>query len=555
MFVLGVHGTFGRSDLDTSAALVRDGEIVAAAEEERFTRNKHATGVMPEMAIRACLAEGGITLADVDCIAFPRTTWADVEPRLKAFFHYRFGCCPEIRFISHHSAHAASAFHVCGERSALVLTVDMSGDGVSLGVYRGEGSRLTCLHEEPYPNSLGLFAAMMTQHLGFRSNDGEYKLMGLAAYGEPSMDLGWLLEVDPSGYVFHDEYLHAEKQVAYPRFHTEQLPMVGDSAARRLPRRRLAGEQFTREHADLAASVQLALEEAVLAVIHRFRAPEDRVLCLAGGVSNNSVSNGRIAASGIFDRVYLPPAPGDNGTSLGAALAVASERGHRFAELRSSLLGPAHSDEEIADALESWGIDHRQVDDPAAEAARLLADDRIVGWFQGRGEFGPRALGGRSLLAHPGRMETQNRMNSIKGREDFRPLAPSILADAAGDYFDVVVDAPFMSFTLPVSARGREALPAAVHVDGSSRPQFVDPGSGVYARMIDCFAEETGIPAVLNTSYNVGPFPIVQSPRDAIGCFFTAPIDALVAGSFVVEKPAMTRAPAPSRTTLFALPS
>jgi carbamoyltransferase len=545
VFVLGVHGTFGRSDLDTSAALVSDGRIVAAAEEERFSRNKHATGVMPEQAIRYCLAEAGIGLADVDCVAFPRTTWGDVEPRLKAFFDYRFGCCPDIRMVHHHLAHAASAFYVSGEESALVVTVDMSGDGVSLGVYRGDGLRLTCVHEEPYPNSLGLFAAMMTQHLGFRSNNGEYKVMGLAAYGEPSIDLNWLLEVDSSGYRFHDEFLHAEKRSRYPLFHTEQLPMVGAEAARRLPRGRMDDEGFTHEHADLAASVQLAIEEAVLAVVKRFRSPDDAVLCLAGGVSNNSVSNGRIAASGLFDRVYVPPAPGDAGTALGAALAVAAGRGHRFAELRSSLLGPGYSDAAIADALDRWGVDYRRVSDPAAEAARLLAEDRVVGWFQGRSEFGPRALGGRSLLANPTRPETQDRMNAIKGREEFRPLAPSILADAAGDYFDVVVDAPFMSFTLPVSARGQELLPAAVHVDGSSRPQLVERGSGLYARMIERFQDETGIPAVLNTSFNVGPFPIVQTPKDALACFFTSPIDALVAGRCVVEKivPAGTHAP------------
>ena len=536
MYILGIHGNFGRPDHDAAAALLRDSEIVAVAEEERFLRQKHATGLFPDDSIRYCLREAGIGIRDVDLIAFPRVTWQQFDERLRAFFEYKFGYFPPVVFVQHHLAHVASAYYLSGFSDALIVSIDRSGDGVSLAVYRGKDADLQLLHEERFPNSLGLFAAMMTQYLGFRSNHGEYKVMGLSAHGTPNIDLSFLLDWNGDTYTFHEEYLHREVERKYPEFPTEQLPIFNKRLEEKLPPRRLRNDPILPVHADLAASVQKRLEEMCVAIVDKYRLPTDRNLCVTGGVAHNSVMNGKIVANSGFEQVYIPASASDAGTALGAAVKAAVDNGTRFARLDSALLGPSYADSEIYDLLKRCGVAFEEVDDPAARGAELLAQGATLGWFQGRAELGPRALGSRSLLADPRTAAMKDKVNLIKRREDFRPFAPSILAEQATACFDSCCPSPFMSFTFQANARGLAEFPAATHVDGSARVQTVREADGLYYQLIRQFHQRTGASAVLNTSLNSNWEPIVHEPQNALSFFFSSETEHLLIGRFLVSK-------------------
>jgi carbamoyltransferase len=534
MYVLGLHGNLGRAEHDPAAVLLHDGRIVAAAEEERFVRYKHAVGLMPNAAIRFCLRQVGITMCEVDQVAFPRATWADFPPRLDAYLWYNFGHAPPVAFVDHHLAHAASAYLVSGFGASLIVTADQAGDGTSCAAFRADGLRLERLEAVPFPHSLGLFAALIAQYLGFRSNHDEYKVMGLAPYGAPSIALGHILASHEGLPDLDAGVLHAEALRRHPVFHTDQLPTFAADQLPGLPPRRLPGGQLLDAHRDLAASAQQAITGALAAFIARHKTDRDTRLCLAGGVAENSVAAGTIASAGMFEDIYLAPACGDAGTALGAALVVASEHGHRPERLTHTHLGPAYPDDEVVELLRECGVRFSESDDPAADAAALIADHKIVAWFQGRMEFGPRALGARSLLADPSTEVMRKRVNQIKRREQFRPFGPSVLAEHMGDLFTDPPAAPFMSFTLPTKDRG--SIVAATHVDGTSRPQTVARDGSAYRRLIEQVHARTGVPAVLNTSLNSGWEPIVASPEQALGFFFASAADALVINRFVVTK-------------------
>jgi carbamoyltransferase len=537
MYILGIHGNFGRSDHAAAATIIRGSEIVAAAEEERFLRQKHATGLFPDRSIRYCLREADIDIHDVDVIAFPRNTWQHFQERLQAYFEYQFGHCPKIEFVQHHLAHVASVFFLSGFPRALCVSIDRSGDGIALAVYRGSGSTLELLHEEPFPNSIGLFAAFMTQYLGFRSNHGEYKVMGLAAYGEPNIDLSFLLDVSENAYHFHDEFLHEEVLRPYPGFPTEQLPIFNREAESKIPHRRFRDEPIQETHSNLAASIQHTIEQAVLAIIKRFKQDGDEYLCLSGGVAHNSTMNGKIASSGMFKDVYVPPAVGDAGTALGAAVAIAVDNGARFSRLESGLLGESFSEDQIQNLLRTCNVNFTHVEDPAETAAELLAKGDTIAWFQGRAELGSRALGARSLLANPSTADMKDKVNRIKHRGDFQPFAPSVLADQVPKHFKSHVRSPFMSFAFPTVPDAASSFPAAIHVDGSARLQTVSATDGMYHSMIRKFYDLTGVLAVLNTSLNSNWEPIVHSPNDALAFFFSSHTDHLLLGPFLLSKP------------------
>jgi len=534
MYVLGVHGNLGKAEHDPAAALIRDGEIVAAAEEERFVRYKHAVGLMPDHAIRYCLRAADITMGEVDHVAFPRATWADFAPRFEAYLWYNFGHVPPVTYVEHHLAHAASAYLISGFDSALVITADQAGDGTSCAVFRGEGSALTPVEKVPFPHSLGLFAAFMTQYLGFRSNHDEYKLMGLAPHGAPNPDLSGILGIDAGRPRFERALLHPEALRRHPVFHTDQLPMFATDTLPGLPSRRLPGDPLLDAHKDLAAATQRAIEQGLAALVDTHRREDDRRLCLAGGVAENSVAAGKIAATRLFDDVYAAPACGDAGTALGAALIVATAHGYRFPRLDATALGPAYSDREVTRVLRDVGVRFVETDDPHAAAADLLAEQKIVAWFQGRMEFGPRALGARSLLADPSGEGMRVRVNRIKRREQFRPFGASVLAEHMPDIFGPAHAAPFMSFTLPTT--NPAPIIAATHIDATSRPQTVAKDASPYRSLIEAFHARTGVPAVLNTSLNSAWEPIVASPEQALAFLFSSEADALVIGHCVVTK-------------------
>jgi len=546
--VLGVNAVFH----DPAAALVVDGRIVAAAEEERFSRRKHgkspvpfATWELPEQAIAWCLERGGLRPDDLDAIGYSydpalapapdditadeweglRTLYAQRAPRFLA----TLGLDPGIvRFVAHHVAHAASA-HLCADApSSAVLVVDGRGERAShlAGHARADGS-LEILAAQALPHSLGLLYEELTEHLGFRRSSDEYKVMAMASYGTPRhldafRDL--VRTTDDGGFT------------VAPVDWTAFAP-------------RSEGE-WTDAHADLACSVQRRLEEVLLDLARWLHARTgEATLTMAGGVALNCVANSRIWREGPFDAVWVQPASGDSGTALGAALRVASDLGDRVAPMAGADLGRSWDEDELEAWLRAARIDYDRPADIAEAVAQTLADDGVVAWFQGASEYGPRALGRRSLLADPRHAVNLERLNDVKGREQFRPVAPMVREERAAEIFDGPLPSPYMLFTHDVHPAWRDRIPAVVHVDGTARIQTVSAArEPLVAAMLSAFERRTGVPVVVNTSLNTAGRPMVDDPRDALECFGSAPVDALAIGPFIVRRPALgPRAATPAR--------
>jgi carbamoyltransferase len=537
--VLGVNAVFH----DPAAALVVDGVTVAAAEEERFSRRKHgkapvpfSTWELPERAISWCLSRGGLEAADLDAVAYSydpslapqpspdpteneweglRTLYAARAPRfLQALLPGLDPGC--VRFVPHHVAHAASAYLAAPfERSAFVVA-DGRGERASYLAGRTVGGRLEVLAEQRLPSSLGLLYEEATQHLGFRRSSDEYKVMALAAFGRPTYidDLRDHVRVHGGGFTVR--------------------PVDWEQ----LVKPRKAGSDVQPEHADLAASVQLRLEEVMLELVRWLhRATGERVLVMAGGVALNCVANSHLAEHGPFDSIWVQPAAGDAGTALGAAMYAAQRMGDRVEPMPTAALGPDWSGNEIRTWLDTAHVPYERPHDVAETVGDSLARNEIVAWFQGRSEFGPRALGHRSLLADPRPKENLERLNAVKGREEFRPVAPMVLASRAAEVFDGPLPSPFMLFVHRVRPGWGPRIAAAVHVDGTARIQTVDPGDEpLVARMLGAFERRTGVPVVVNTSLNTAGRPMVDDPRDALECFGSSPIDLLAIGPFVVRR-------------------
>jgi len=536
VYILGIHGNFGRAEHDGAAVLIKDNNIIAAVEEERFIRYKHSVGLMPDLAIEYCLSSANITMKDVDFIAFPRKTWKDFNTRFKSYLSYRFGYVPNITYVDHHTAHAASSYFISGFSQSLIITIDQAGDGISCGVYRGKNNTINLLEEIPFPHSLGLFAAFITQYLGFRSNHDEYKVMGLASYGKPSIDLSPLINFDGGNIHLNVEMLHPEVMNRYPIFHTDQLPMFRDKTYKFLPPPRRKNDPLLNDHKDLAASAQKVIEDALFALINKHKSSTDTHICIAGGVGENSVFNGKLAEKKMFTDIYVSPACGDSGSALGAALYVAVQKGFTFPKLVDNKLGPSYSNKYITDMLNSYRVSFTLLEDTAYETAKLLKKQHIVAWFQGKLEFGPRALGSRSLIADPSSEEMKKRVNQIKKREQFRPFAPSILDEHVKELFNTYQSSPFMSFTLNTNKKGQKKIVAATHIDHTGRIQTVLKDKSLYRLMIEEFYELTNIPAVLNTSLNSSWEPIIESPEQALAFFYSSEATALVIGNHLVLK-------------------
>ena len=592
--VLGISAYYH----DSAAALVVDGEIAGAAQEERFTRVKH-DHAFPTRAIESCLAGAGIGPGDLDYVAFYDKPLLKFERLLETYLshapagfrsfaramplwlHHKLRLPREMRrglggaykrrfvFTEHHQSHAASAFFPSPFEEAAVLTIDGVGEWATASLGVGRGNRVEVLEELRFPHSLGLLYSAFTYFCGFRVNSGEYKLMGLAPYGEPRYE-GLILEklVD----LKDDGSLRLDQRYFN---YCQGLTMTNARFARLFggPARR-PETPITQREMDLAASVQRVTERAMLAMARRAREETGLAnLCLAGGVALNCVGNGRLLREGPFDDVWIQPAAGDAGGALGAALFVWNQlldkprevrrdgRGRPADSMRGSRLGPSFTGDEIRAELDGAGAvyaERASVGDAVEEAAGLLADGRVVGWFQGRMEFGPRALGGRSILGDARRTEMQSVMNlKIKFRESFRPFAPSVLRERAADYFELGdgVESPYMLLVAPVRAErrvdtsgsersgldrvhdARSDVPAITHVDGTARVQTVDEDrSPEYAALLRAFEARTGCPLLINTSFNVRGEPIVGSPADAYRCFMATDMDALVVERFVLRK-------------------
>jgi carbamoyltransferase len=590
MYILGISAYYH----DSAACLVRDGEIVAAAQEERFSRKKHDHR-FPAQAVEFCLREARIEGTEVDLIAFYDKPLLKFERLLETYLDYapsgirsflmamplwlreklwireqvakHAGYKGKVLFTEHHESHAASAFFPSPFESAAVLTMDGVGEWATSSYGYGKGNELHLLGELHFPHSLGLLYSAFTYYTGFKVNSGEYKVMGLAPYGEPryvQRILDELVDLREDGSL----------RLNMKYFNYCQGLTMTNAAFDKLfdgpPRR--AETELTQRHMDLARSVQEVTELAMLRMArHVHRETGERNLCLAGGVALNCVGNGRILREGPFEKVWIQPAAGDAGGSLGAALSVWYQylgnprrtedvcRG-RTDGMNGAYLGPSFRSDEIQSFLDATGASYRRLERPALveTVARLLADEKVVGWFQGRMEFGPRALGARSILGDPRSPRMQSQMNlKIKFRESFRPFAPAVLRERVADFFEMDADSPYMLLVAPVVARERRAMtgeeqslfgidklnvprssiPAVTHVDYSARIQTVRrEENALYYDLIEAFGRLTGCPLVVNTSFNVRGEPIVCTPQEAYTCFMRTEMDVLVMEDFVLEK-------------------
>jgi carbamoyltransferase len=542
MRVLGINAIYH----DPAAALVVDGVTVAAAEEERFSRRKHGKRPVPfsawetpDLAARWCLQTAGIEPDELGAVAYSfdpalhrpadelglddpwdwlRLTYAE---RAGEFLATALpGLDPALlQHVPHHVAHAASAALAApfgGSCAALVL--DGRGEQHSSLVARYRDGVVEPLHSQALPHSLGLLYEDATDHLGFLRSSDEYKVMALASYGVPR---------------------HAEQLRTFVHATGDGGFVTAGVDWDALSKRRAADEPWTDEHADLAASLQLVLEETLLDLARwlRERTGETK-LALAGGVALNCVANTRLFAETPFEQVWVQPAAGDAGTALGGALTVAGAAGDEVQAMATPALGRGFDDAEIEAALQTARLPYERPQNVADEVAETLARDGIVAWFQGRSEYGPRALGHRSLLAHPGRPENLTRLNDVKGREQFRPVAPMVRLERAHQLFSRgPIPSPYMLFVHDVAPEWRDRVPAVVHVDGTARIQTIDPATEpLVARMLDGFERRTGLPVVVNTSLNTAGRPMVDDIKDALECFGSTPVDLLAIGSFVVRR-------------------
>jgi carbamoyltransferase len=550
MYVLGLSGGYGH---DAAAALVEGSAILAAAEEERFIRRKRAFGEIPVHAAAYCLAEAEIAPENLDCVAI---AWRPEHPppwptklHEDLLAHPLFqGRRPPVEIVSHPLAHATVAFRSSAFEEAAILIVDGQGDGISTTLAHGTRDGVALLEHYGIEDSIGFFYWGLTTHLGWAWGE-EGKVMGLAPYGSNGRGPR-AFELRPGGYDARVRPEAAEGHwrrgratlAAWRRFledHHGPPARVRYTVDPLTQRARREVAITDRERATAAwgqRELERVLRHLAHVVVERTGSPN---LVLGGGSAYNCSANGRLRAETGISDVYVFPASGDAGTSVGAALAVSGPEGNTPGDepLDHAAFGPGFDDDDIARLLKDSGITARRTADVCSEAAELIASGRIIGWFQGRMELGPRALGNRSILASPRTPETRERVNRIKRREAWRPLAPSLLADAAAEYLVDPRPAPFMLTATAVREDRRDRIPAVVHVDGSCRPQTVSRDAGTrYAELVAHLGVLTGVPVVLNTSFNIGDEPIVLSPSDAIRSFFASGLDALVIGDSIVEK-------------------
>jgi carbamoyltransferase len=574
IYILGVNAFHG----DSSACLLKDGVLVAALEEERIRRAKHWAG-MPSEAIKFCLGVAGIGISDVDHIGISRDPNAHLLQKLLFVLKTRpnprtlidrlrnrskvsgfmdqlaeglgvpvSAIHATLHNIEHHRAHMGSAFLVSPFDRAALLSVDGLGDFVSTMWGVGDGTRMDMQETVYYPHSIGFFYTALTQYLGFWKYGDEYKVMGLSAFGTPRYlpELRKLVRLLPRGrFALNLEYFsHAKEGITMTWNGGEPTigKMFSDELVKLLGPARAKDEPLEKRHEDLAASIQALYEEVffyILAELHQRTGCD--ALCFAGGTAQNSLANGKIFTRSPFKRVYVPPAGYDAGTAVGAAFCVWNETlgNPRSFVMDSPFWGAEYTDAELAAALKKAGLASVRYDDEKlyAVTAQALADGNIVGWFQGRTEWGPRALGNRSILANPCRPDMKEILNvKIKKREPFRPFAPSVLEEAVGDYFEETYPVPFMEKVYVIKPEKRAMLPAVAHADGTGRLQSVSKATNPrYWALIRAFGDITGVPMVLNTSFNENE-PIVNRPEEAIDCFLRTKMDVLVLGNYYVER-------------------
>lgn len=568
MNILGLAGLL----IDGASCLIKDNKIAAAVEEERYTRVKHASmvqsGGLPYESINACLRIGKLSWKGVDHVGYFLKPWEEffslsqfrfmrsyLSPYALGYYQVDYldtlrrhlmvsrliksRCKEDVKFyrFNHHLCHAASVYFTSPYEESAILTLDARGELECASLYRAEGNKIKKLLSYNFPHSLGFLYATMTDYLGFKSNNDEYKVMGLASFGKPTFyeKLKDVMRVRADGevrlnYAYFDRFFRGRDYV-----NEKFLSIFGP--------KRQPGEKLTERHADLAASLQLLVEEAVMKMAdHLHNMTGLKNLCLAGGVALNCTMNGRLLREGPFKNIFLQPTCHDAGCALGAALLVKHQilRVPEREELKSPYLGEEFSDDQIKKQLDESKISYQYHEDIISKTAQLIAAGNIVGWFQGRAEWGPRALGNRSILADPTRPDIKDLINKhVKHREEFRPFAPSITVEDAEKFFEGIKVSPFMLFVVKAKDLAKQKIPAVVHIDGTSRVQTVSKDvNPFYYKLLRAFEAIKGVPVLLNTSFNIDKEPIVNSPKDAIRCFYSTGIDYLVMGNYLLSKKA-----------------
>jgi carbamoyltransferase len=576
MYILGLNAYHA----DSSAAIFKDGKMIAATEEERFRRQKHWAG-FPSLAVQFCLKEAGISLSQVDHIAIGRDPsaklnkkllfllknpgggWNAVLDRLKnarkvasleeEFFQLdntvdKAVIKSKIHQVEHHRSHLASAFFASPFEESALLSIDGSGDFTTTMTGIGKGNQIEVLDSVDFPHSAGLFYTAFTQLLGFPHYGDEYKVMGLAPYGEPKY-VDKLKEVllfgDNGLFTLNLKYFRSAKSgiVSYGDDHIPVVaPLYSEALVEKFGEVRKKEEPLSQYHKDMAASIQRVTEELIFHILNHLQKKTGlNNICIAGGVAQNSVANGKLTRNTGFKNVYIPSAGHDAGISMGAALYVYNQikQQPRSEPIWSAYTGSRFSNEEIEQYLQSRNISYkRYADDELYEkVAEQLINAGVVGWFNGRAEFGPRALGARSILADPRRSDAKDLLNAkIKRRESFRPFAPSILKEYVSEYFEVTDEVPFMEKVFPIKKEKQALIPAVTHADGTGRLQTVDKVvTPRYYKLIETFGKKTGVPILLNTSFNENE-PIVNSPHDALECYLRTSMDMLVLENCVITR-------------------
>lgn len=575
MYILGINAYHG----DSSAALVKDGKLIAAIEEERIRRIKHWAG-FPSEAIKFCLDYAGIGIKDVDYIAISRDPYAKFFEKIlrllkrkpsSNFLKDRFSNFKKIKSIKanlseafgikekeikakvynieHHRAHLASSFFVSPFDEALLVSIDGFGDFSSSMVGIGKRNEIKIIDSVSFPDSLGIFYTAITQFLGFWNYGDEYKVMGLSAFGKPAYleKMRQIVKLKRNGFFELENKFFIHDKEGVEMTWLDGAPKIGkifsDELIKLLGEPRKENEEIHQRFQDIAASVQAMYEEAFFHILNYWQKKTGfKNLALAGGCAQNSLANGKIFQQTPFREIYIPPAAHDAGTAVGAAFYVYNQilNKQRDFVMESPFLGPDYNNKDFKEAIAKnnlQSINYKNEDELIEKTAKHLADGKVVGWFQGRTEWGPRALGNRSILANPCRKDMKDILNlKIKKREPFRPFAPSIIEEAVGEYFEEKYPAPFMEKVYVINPEKREKIPAVTHADGTGRLQSVNPKNNIlYYKLIKKFGEITGVPVVLNTSFNENE-PIVNKPQEAVDCFLRTKMDVLVLGNYIIER-------------------
>ncbi len=569
LYILGISGqgpaAFDLSGVghDPAAALIKDGRLIAAAEEERFIRLKHARGQFPYNAIKFCLNYAGIGIEDISYIV------GNFKPELISKFYVRnkifksplkaaqitigskvikkkyIDCVKKIPYflrkdkkfandilkkfniVEHHLAHASSAYHLSGFDRSIIMSIDACGEAATTLIAEGFKTTIRKLRESFIPHSVGGFYSLFTEYLGFEPNNGEYKVMGLAPYGKNVIDVSDLIRIK-DGYVKVNQKIRG----TYYRY--------SDYIIRRFGSPRKKREPVEQRHANIAYAIQERLEEVCLDLLKfSLEKINSKNLCLAGGVALNTKMNGKLLASGLIKNIFVQPAAGDAGTAIGSAFYKYAELGYAPKDkMEHVYYGPEYTNEDILNVIKTSKIGYEYYDDISGICAELISKGKIVGWFQGRMEWGPRALGNRSILADPRNPKMKDLINQyVKFREEFRPFCPSMLAEVASEYLEGAYPSPFMILTFKVPKEKRKEIPAVVHVDGTVRPQTVEKQiNPKFYRLIKSFEDITSVPVILNTSFNVAGEPIVCRPEEAIRTFYSCGMDYLAIGNYLLKK-------------------